>query len=144
MLSCQSQGKSIKIHEGSLIDLQITFFDLIPYVQGFDVPGVRLMTDEEKRIFHDFISECNQTIQDDSSLERKYSEFCDFSPFYLFNQVYYENHDARVKGNIIIERNRFIGSSPKIVFNSAENVIIKDNETSSIDSKSNYYIHNNS
>lgn len=68
----------------------------------------------------------------------------DSSPFYLFNQVYYDNHDARVKGNIIIERNRFVGSSPKIVFNSAENVIIKDNETSSIDSKSNYYIHNNS
>ncbi len=68
----------------------------------------------------------------------------DSSPFYLFNQVYYENHDVHVKGDIIIERNRFVGSSPKIVFNSADNVIIKDNESSSIDSKSNYYIHNNS
>lgn len=69
---------------------------------------------------------------------------CDSSPFYLFNQVYYENYDELVKGNLIIERNRFVGSSPKIVFNSADNVIIKDNEASSIDSMSNYYIHNNS
>ena len=94
-----NQNKS-KWNDGFILQLVFdesnTAFDLIPYVQGFDVPGVRLMTDEEKRIFHDFISECNQIIQDDSSLERKYSEFCDsFLGFYLLTFEPYSNKYLR-------------------------------------------------
>ena len=69
-----------------------TIFNIIPYVQGFDVPGVRLMTDDEKRNFHDFILECNQLIQDDLNLERKYSEFCEVSSdTYLMSLEPYTN-----------------------------------------------------
>ena len=67
-------------------------FDLIPYVQGFDVPGVRQMTDGEKRVFNDFIAECNQLIQDDTKLERKYREFCEQSnDMYLVTLEPYSN-----------------------------------------------------
>ena len=75
-----------------ILDESATTFELIPYVQGFDVPGVRLMTDDEKRIFHDFILECNQLIQDDLNLERKYREFCEGSEgMYLVTLEPYSN-----------------------------------------------------
>lgn len=81
-----------------------TTFNLIPYVQGFDVPGVRLMTSDEERIFHDFLSECKDIIQDDSKLEGKYREFCDASSDrYLFALEPYTNkylRFARKKGLI--------------------------------------------
>ena len=71
-------------------------FNLIPYVQGFDVPGVRLMTDDERRGFHDFISECNRLIQDDSKLESKYREFCNASSdIYLLSLEPYTNKYLR-------------------------------------------------
>lgn len=73
-----------------------TTFNLIPYVQGFDVPGVRLMADGEKRSFNDFIAECNQLIQDDSKLERKYREFCeDSKDMYLVTLEPYSNKYLR-------------------------------------------------
>ena len=65
-------------------------------------------------------------------------------PFYLFNQVNYSDSPLYIRGNIQIENNRFIGSSPKIIFSRADNIIIKNNETDASNSKSNYYIQNNS
>lgn len=79
-----------------VFDESDTTFDLIPYVQGFDVPGVRLMAEGEKRIFYDFIAECNQLIQDDSKLERKYREFCeDSKDMYLVTLEPYSNKYLR-------------------------------------------------
>lgn len=79
-----------------VFDESDTTFDLIPYVQGFDVPGVRLMAEGEKRIFYDFIAECNQLIQDDSKLEKKYREFCeDSKDMYLVTLEPYSNKYLR-------------------------------------------------
>lgn len=68
----------------------------------------------------------------------------DSSPFYLFSQIFFDNTPNIIHGSIIIVNNRFSGSSPKISYNRAENIIIKNNETDASNSKSNYYIQNNS
>ena len=68
----------------------------------------------------------------------------DSSPFYLFSQIFVDNTPNIIHGSIIIVNNRFSGSSPKISYNRAENIIIKNNETDASNSKSNYYIQNNS
>lgn len=68
----------------------------------------------------------------------------DSTPFYLFNQVYYEGTPEYVSGNILIENNKFIGASPKITFNRADSIIIKNNVTADSCSDSNYYLQNGS
>lgn len=68
----------------------------------------------------------------------------DSTPFYLFNQVYYEGTPEYVRGNILIENNKFIGASPKITFNRADSIIIKNNATADSCSDSNYYLQNGS
>lgn len=68
----------------------------------------------------------------------------DSTPFYLFNQVYHEGTPANVSGNILIENNRFIGASPKITFNRADSIIIKNNDNDDSCSDSNYYLQDGS
>lgn len=68
----------------------------------------------------------------------------DSTPFYLFNQVNFGDSPLYIRGNIQIENNRFIGAAPKIIFSRADNIKIKNNETDASNSKSNYYIQNNS
>lgn len=68
----------------------------------------------------------------------------DATPFNLFNQVFFDASPISILGSIIIENNKFIGSSPKITFNRAENIIIKNNQTEYTNSPSNYYIQNGS
>ena len=62
----------------------------------------------------------------------------------MFSQIFFDNTPNIIHGSIIIVNNRFSGSSPKISYNRAENIIIKNNETDASNSKSNYYIQNNS
>ena len=58
--------------------------------------------------------------------------------------MYYEGTPAYVSGNILIENNRFIGTSPKITFNRADSIRIKNNNTDDSFSDSNYYLQNGS
>lgn len=68
----------------------------------------------------------------------------DSSPFYLFSQVFVNNTPNIIHGSVLIVNNRFSRSAPKISYNRAENIIIKNNEADICNSGSNYYIQNNS
>lgn len=86
------------------------------------------------------------SIEDFRIIQMKNNTFVlkDSTPFYLFNQVNSSDSPLYIRGNIQIENNRFIGASPKIIFSRADNIIIKNNEYDASNSKSNYYIQNNS
>lgn len=65
----------------------------------------------------------------------------DGSAFYLFNQLYSPpKDDAEPLGSILIEDNTFTGATPKIVFNKADKVIIRNNMSSATDFNGNYFI----
>jgi hypothetical protein len=50
-------------------------YEVIPYVQNAESPGVRLMTPEEQNDFNVKINELNSIIQNDELLEKEFNEF---------------------------------------------------------------------
>lgn len=52
-------------------------FELIPYVQGNEKPGVHLLETDEKHIFENNIRDLNRIIADDSQLAMNHKQFMD-------------------------------------------------------------------
>lgn len=51
-------------------------FDLFPYVQGGNTPGVCLMQGEEQAEFHENVKEYNEIISDENRREQEYRNWC--------------------------------------------------------------------
>ncbi|MBR5631282.1 MAG: CapA family protein [Bacteroidales bacterium] len=64
-------------NEGCLVKLQIKdaiSFELIPYIQNNDTPGISLMNNEQVKAFHDKVKMLNSIISDPKRLEEAMAE----------------------------------------------------------------------
>ena len=65
-------GYAVELHMGNEMD-----FRIIPYEQSHSIPGIRLLHDEEKDQFENYLSKLNTTILCDSMLKDEFDKFCE-------------------------------------------------------------------
>lgn len=87
-------------HEGFMLQLEldkkrnVIDFEIVPYVQGKEVAGVRVIKEEEKEKFQENIKRINDTIVNDGLLNHSFSDFVKskkkgmLSNFYPFSNRY--------------------------------------------------------
>lgn len=81
---------------------------------------------------------------DEVTIRDNYFKLSSSTSFYLFNQLSNKTRNVSRPGVIQITGNNFIGAPPKIVFNLADSVIIKNNTSEIIKGEANYFITDNS
>ena len=52
-------------------------YELLPYIQAFENPGVEFISGDDVALFHETIKDINEIISDDYKLEQKHTEFCE-------------------------------------------------------------------
>lgn len=65
-----NEGYAVELHLGDVVS-----YNIIPYIQGDDLPGVRLMTDAERKFFFVKLEELNRIISNDNKLFTSFQEF---------------------------------------------------------------------
>lgn len=67
-------------NEGYMVRLRLNAghmdFELLPYVQGRENPGISYLSSSEQKEFHQKIDHLNQIIADDTALQNNFAQFC--------------------------------------------------------------------
>lgn len=67
-------------------------YELLPYIQAFENPGIEIISGNDVAIFHGTIKDLNEIISDDYKLKQKHTELCEKSDdMYLITLEPYYN-----------------------------------------------------
>lgn len=90
-VSSWNRGVMLKLILSSSEDIK---FELLPFIQGAEHPGLRSLSEQELEKYNEDIRRINEIIEDDGLLAKKFEEYCKNSGR-LYNS-YLEPHSVRI------------------------------------------------
>ncbi|MCC8132693.1 MAG: CapA family protein [Tannerellaceae bacterium] len=89
-------GYAVKLNYSKRKGLHV---ELIPYIQGSTLPGIKLLSSEERKAFDSRLENLNQLIQDDKALGKEYTLLSDslLNTYDSFLELYYNRYFRYLK-----------------------------------------------